>query len=97
MPFKGDTREVRLNYECHHCHRQGIGFKTEIYDGKFWNRQGENSIPPNWRTFGLGTHLCDRCVDNPEATQSATKSFLVKLAVVAVLVIIALIVYAIQH
>lgn len=75
MPFDGDKREVRVNYVCKNCRRQGIGFETEVYheSSHRWSREflGTKSIPQNWRKFGMDTYLCDRCVDDPKAQNVA--------------------------
>lgn len=75
MPFDGDKREVRVNYVCINCRRQGIGFETEVYheSSHSWSKEflGTKTIPQNWRKFGMDTYLCDRCVDDPKAQNVA--------------------------
>lgn len=100
MPSIGSIREVRVNYTCSHCNRSGTGFKTEectghSQNGSPWWKTKNKSIPEGWEDVGLGTLLCDSCVNNPKARNVAQEQVKYKAIGCLILVVIALIAFGI--
>lgn len=59
------SRERKVNYQCHYCGKNGIGYVTEEYRNDQWEVVSE-AIPNGWSRYRYNMLICPQCDDNPK-------------------------------